>query len=75
MQFNYATKYLALSDAYQEIKCSYPLHCGLSELLDIYNKFLDFPVSNKNFGRQKFQSRSAMKILCMEVKRTQCRSP
>ena len=29
--------------------------------LDTYNKFLGFPVSNKNFGRLKSQSRSAMK--------------
>ena len=55
MQFNYVAKYLALSDDCQEIKC-YPLHCGLFEFLDTYNKFLDFPVSNKNFERPKSQS-------------------
>ena len=34
---------------------------GFLSFLDICNKFLDFPVSNKNFGRPKSQRRSAMK--------------
>ena len=38
-----------------------PASLSFLSFLDIYNKFLDFPVSYKNFGRLKSQSRSAMK--------------